>query len=71
MARHMWRVDKAPGHPRRNQNACLKVLRLSMGQHFCDDHTESDANWLKRVEPQFRFSIWNRVESGTRRNRRA
>ena len=34
MARHMWRVDKAPGHTRRNQNACLKVLRLSMGKMF-------------------------------------
>ena len=32
MARHMWRVDKAPGHPHRNRNACLKVLRLSMGK---------------------------------------
>ena len=34
MARHVWRVDKAPGHPRRNRNACLKVLRLSMGKIF-------------------------------------
>ena len=32
LARHVWRVDKSPGHPRRNRNACLKVLRLSMGK---------------------------------------
>ena len=32
MARHAWRVDKAPGHTHRNRNACLKVLRLSMGK---------------------------------------
>ena len=30
MAHHVWHVDKAPGHTRKNQNACLKVLRLSM-----------------------------------------
>ena len=32
MACHVWRVDKAPGHTHRNWNACLKVLRLSMGK---------------------------------------
>ena len=31
MKRHMWRVDKAPGHTRKYRNTCLKVLRLSMG----------------------------------------
>ena len=34
MARHVWRVDKAPSHTRRNRNACLKVLWSSMGK-FC------------------------------------
>ena len=31
---HVWRVDKAPGHTHIhvNQNACLKVLRLSLGK---------------------------------------
>ena len=48
MTRHMWRVDKAPGHPRRNRNVCLKVLRLSWVT-FLRVHTASDANWLKNV----------------------
>ena len=34
MARYVWRVDKAPGHTRRNRNSCLKLLRLSMGTNF-------------------------------------
>ena len=38
IARHMWRVDKAPGHTRRNRNACLKVLRLSMGKIFASTY---------------------------------
>ena len=50
MACHMWHVDKAPGHTRRNRNACLKVLRLSMGKIFAGTvYTASDANWLKHL----------------------
>ena len=52
MARHVWHVDKAPGHPRRNRNACLKVLRLSMGKMFVCSYgircelVEGKCKWL-------------------------
>ena len=39
MARHVWRVDQAPGHTCRNQNACLKVRRLSMGNIFAGTYS--------------------------------
>ena len=44
MARHVWHVDKAPGHLRRNRNACLKVNYQWV--KFVRVHTASDANWL-------------------------
>ena len=40
---HVWHVDKSPGHIHRNQNACLKVLRLSMGKILaCIDGLRSE-----------------------------
>ena len=33
MARHVWRVDKAAGHARRNQNACLSMVKIISGTY--------------------------------------
>ena len=42
--------NKSPSHTHRNQNACLKVLRLSMGINLFCVYMASDANWLSMCQ---------------------
>ena len=44
MARHAWRVDKAPAKTHENRNARLDALRLAIPKKI--EYTASDANWF-------------------------
>ena len=46
MARHAWRIDKAPTKTHKNRNARLDGLRFTVQKKNCV-YTASDANWLK------------------------
>ena len=61
MARHAWNVDKSPGHTHRNQNACLKVLRLSMGKICACIHGLRCELVKDYLHPQTPTSIKSRI----------
>ena len=46
MARHAWRVDKAPVKAHKNQNAHLDALRSAVAKKKNRVYTVSDANWF-------------------------